>query len=187
MFIIFFILLGIILGYICGGKLSNLLNYPFHGIIFVFLSLAIQLAIFSDIPLFKNMNANVVASLHIASYILLIVFIILNKKNYGIIAIGTGMLLNLLVISVNGGHMPVSIVKLENTSMARHALDITNNASFNNATNLSGHTRLAFLGDIFKLPSFLPLSNVFSIGDILIALGILIYFIKCMKAPKADK
>jgi Family of unknown function (DUF5317) len=32
--------------------------------------------------------------------------------------------------------------------------------------------RLAFLGDMFHLPASWPLSNVFSIGDILIALGI---------------
>ena len=32
--------------------------------------------------------------------------------------------------------------------------------------------RLAFLGDVFSLPASWPLSNVFSVGDILIALGI---------------
>jgi hypothetical protein len=32
-------------------------------------------------------------------------------------------------------------------------------------------TRLAFLGDIFALPESMPMSNVYSIGDIFIAVG----------------
>ena len=32
--------------------------------------------------------------------------------------------------------------------------------------------RLAFLGDVFYIPASWPLSNVFSVGDVLIALGV---------------
>jgi hypothetical protein len=41
---------------------------------------------------------------------------------------------------------------------------------FQNSTALAA-PRLAFLGDVFSLPASWPLSNVFSVGDILIALG----------------
>jgi len=42
---------------------------------------------------------------------------------------------------------------------------------FQNSTSLA-EPRLAFLGDVFSLPASWPLSNVFSVGDVLIALGI---------------
>jgi hypothetical protein len=32
--------------------------------------------------------------------------------------------------------------------------------------------RLAFLGDVFAVPASWPLSNVFSVGDMLIAVGL---------------
>ncbi len=34
------------------------------------------------------------------------------------------------------------------------------------------HPRLAFLGDVFAVPASWPLSNVFSVGDLLIAVGL---------------
>jgi hypothetical protein len=42
---------------------------------------------------------------------------------------------------------------------------------FQNSTALAD-PRLAFLGDVFSLPASWPLSNVFSVGDVLIALGV---------------
>jgi hypothetical protein len=42
---------------------------------------------------------------------------------------------------------------------------------FQNSTALA-EPRLAFLGDVFYLPASWPLSNVFSVGDVLIALGV---------------
>jgi len=33
------------------------------------------------------------------------------------------------------------------------------------------HARLWFLGDVFAIPASWPLANVFSVGDVLIALG----------------
>ena len=41
---------------------------------------------------------------------------------------------------------------------------------FQNSTALA-EPRLAFLGDVFHLPASWPLSNVFSVGDVPIALG----------------
>ena len=34
------------------------------------------------------------------------------------------------------------------------------------------HPRLGFLGDVFAIPAGFPLANVFSIGDVLIVLGV---------------
>jgi hypothetical protein len=34
--------------------------------------------------------------------------------------------------------------------------------------------RLAFLGDVFAIPRGWPLANVFSVGDVLIAVGVVV-------------
>ncbi len=42
---------------------------------------------------------------------------------------------------------------------------------FSNSAIATGATTLGFLGDIFALPRWLPLANIFSIGDVLIGVG----------------
>ena len=42
----------------------------------------------------------------------------------------------------------------------------------NNSELATSGDHLRFLGDVFALPHSLPLANVFSIGDILIAIGL---------------
>ena len=43
--------------------------------------------------------------------------------------------------------------------------------NFRNSTVVP-HSHLSFLGDIFAVPANIPLHNVFSIGDILIVVGV---------------
>ena len=78
--------------------------------------------------------------------------------------VALGAALNLLVISVNGGVMPASPSALAGAGLP------VNEPGFQNSTALA-EPRLAFLGDLFSLPASWPLSNVFSVGDVLIARG----------------
>jgi Family of unknown function (DUF5317) len=77
-----------------------------------------------------------------------------------------GAACNLVVIAANGGVMPASP-----TALAGAGLPV-DEAGFHNSAALAD-PRLAFLGDIFFIPAAWPLSNVFSVGDALIALGII--------------
>jgi hypothetical protein len=83
----------------------------------------------------------------------------------GSIALGFG--LNFLVIARNGGYMPASAEARAFaglTPLAPGQID-------NNSIGMGADTHLPFLSDIFAIPSLLPFANVFSIGDVLIALG----------------
>ena len=81
--------------------------------------------------------------------------------------VALGGLLNFVVIVANGGVMPA-------TSSALAAVGETSESgTFVNSGVLS-HPNLAFLGDTFALPRGMPLNNVFSVGDVLIALGVLL-------------
>jgi hypothetical protein len=83
-------------------------------------------------------------------------------------AFGVG--LNLLVIGANGGYMPRSTAASE--AVGRPIETIADGHRLANVTVLSDATRLPWLGDILPEPDWLPLSNVLSIGDVLLAGGL---------------
>jgi hypothetical protein len=104
---------------------------------------------------------------HVLSYLLVLVFLVRNFALPAMWVIACGGLLNFVVIVANGGVMPA-------TSRALTAIGEKPDAgSFVNSGAIS-HANLAFLGDVFALPRGMPLNNVFSVGDILIALGVLL-------------
>jgi Family of unknown function (DUF5317) len=105
------------------------------------------------------------AALMVAAYPVGAVFLAANWQLPGMPLIAVGAALNLLAISVNGGVMPASP-----TALAGAGLGV-DEPGFQNSTALP-EPRLAFLGDVFHLPASWPLSNVFSVGDILIAVGV---------------
>lgn len=186
MFILYSVIISILAGYLAKGRLKHLAGYTLQCEWLAIGSFLVQLVIFSDIP-FVKFHPNVTVSIHIASYIMLLVFIFLNRKIPGIIFIGAGIFLNFLVITLNGGYMPTFADKLANTSMGRHADAIESGYSVHNSSGITDSTLLPWLGDIFHLPPWLPFSNVFSIGDIIISAGIFIYFLFCMKPAPSDK
>ena len=98
------------------------------------------------------------------SYLFAVGFLFENRKIPGMWLIGLGTSLNLAAILANGGVMPAT----------RHALAVAglpvDVAHFKNSMALAS-PKLSFLGDVFAIPKSLPMSNVFSIGDICIALG----------------
>jgi hypothetical protein len=69
-----------------------------------------------------------------------------------------------VTIAVNGGTLPAS------ADAVRRA-GIPPGAEFLNSAVLS-HPVLPWLGDVFAWPQPLPLANVFSVGDVLIGIGV---------------
>jgi Family of unknown function (DUF5317) len=102
---------------------------------------------------------------HFASYGLAAWFVIANLHVRGLWIIGLGGAANLLAISANGGVMPASPAAARLAGLAADAGRFQNSA-------VVGHARLAFLGDVFAWPHPLPLANVFSVGDVLLVVGI---------------
>jgi hypothetical protein len=81
-----------------------------------------------------------------------------------------GVSLNLLVIGANGGYMPRST---EASVAVGHPIEtIVDGQRLTNVGVLSNATRLPWLGDVLPEPNWLPLSNVLSIGDLLLAGGL---------------
>jgi hypothetical protein len=101
----------------------------------------------------------------VAAYPVGAVFLAANRRVPGMALTALGAALNLLAITANGGVMPASPAALVAAGLP------VDEPGFQNSTAVDD-PRLAFLGDVFAIPASWPLSNVFSVGDVLIGVGL---------------
>ncbi len=146
---------------LAGGRLSRLASVELRAKPVIYGALVLQVMIVSIVPGGDPVLHRV---LHLVSYALAAVFLFANRRTPGFGLVTVGAALNLLAIAANGGVMPAS------RSALRAAGELRPDAAFINSTVLA-HPRLLFLGDVFAIPSGVPLHNVFSVGDVCIALG----------------
>ena len=172
MFLIAAILIGVILGYAFGGRLSNLAALRFRCWWLILVSLAIQLVIF---PLVgpRPLLPYATVPLHYLSYALIFAFLAINYRTFPLLAIGVGATLNLLVIAVNGGYMPSSLTALSQAGHHAAAALLAEKGMQGNVILMSESTRLNPLGDLFWLPAWVPRATAFSVGDVILAIGLL--------------
>jgi len=153
------IAIGLALGVGLGGRPSRLLQLSFRSGWAVALALGVQIVLFSRLG--HSIPGGLARALHLATYGLLAVFVWRNRRIRALLPLGAGMALNGLVITANGGKMPLS------AAAARSAgIDPGPHAN----VSLEAH-RLGFLGDVFALPRGLPLATVVSPGDVLIVVA----------------
>ena len=174
MILLWALVIGLVIGFLRHGNLGNLARLKLNGVWLIFAALLIQVLIF---PLGPNgpIVRSGTAILHFVSYALLIGFIGLNRKRFGILVMGIGLLLNILAISANGGYMPASAAALRHAGMEQTAIALEQELHHGNTVLMSKDTRLNLLGDRFSVPATVPLATAFSIGDILLALGVIIF------------
>jgi hypothetical protein len=163
---------GLGVGYATGGRLGNVQRAHFRCSWLVVAALALQLIAFS--PVGSHLAAGWVIALHLASYGGLITFAAINLRSPGVVVASLGLVCNALVIAVNGGYMPARRAALATAGV------LYSGDSAANSRLADGSTRFAFLGDVFALPKGVPLANVFSIGDVLIAAGLALLIILAM-------
>ncbi|NLP14174.1 MAG: DUF5317 domain-containing protein [Clostridium sp.] len=108
-----------------------------------------------------------------------------NKKYIGLWFIGFGASLNALVMTINGGKMPVSLEAMQKADI-QTLTDMVLSGSDNKHVVLSETTKLGFLADIIYLPGVLGWGiGVLSIGDVIVALGLFIFvFELCISSMK---
>jgi MFS family permease len=165
------VVLAVAIGWALGADLARASAVRLHAAFLVFLALTVQLIIFTRLG--HLVPDGVEVPLHIASYGMLVVFLLLNGRNVGLAVAATGLLSNLVAILANGGRMPVSGTAWEEGG---RGLDSIAPADvYHNTTLAGGHPRLGWLGDVFPLPLGRALGNVVSVGDLLIVFGLAIF------------
>ena len=123
------------------------------------------------------------------SYVLLVAFVILNRRRIGFLVIGAGMLLNFAAIISNGGLMPVSPSNMEKTGMGYKLEELELGDAVPRSKNVlleESDTNLRWLSDRFTWLSDSPFS-VFSVGDIVIAAGLLVVLAELLLLPALQR
>jgi Family of unknown function (DUF5317) len=146
-----------------GGRLSALAEVQVRGGGIAVLALAVQVLI---VTIFPGGDHGLHTALHLATYALLGAFVWVNRRIPGLLVIGAGGALNLVAIAANGGVMPASAAALRRAGLNPDPGQFTNSGAL-------AHPHLLPLGDVFATPAGMPLHNVFSVGDVLIVLGVL--------------
>src|SRR3954447_8040094 len=146
---------------LAGGRLSALADIKLRAPWLAGAAIAIQVVIVSLLP--GSIGA-LGEPLHMASYLLLGAFAWMNRRIAGLPIIAIGGLSNFICITVNGGVMPADPDALRAIGRS------PGSDEFISSTALA-HPKLAFLGDIIATPASWPVSNVYSVGDLLILSG----------------
>jgi hypothetical protein len=175
-FIIYAIPLGILLGLVRGGRLGNLAEMRFEWGWLAIAGLAAQVVLFSE-PV-GALVGQAGPIMYIASSLLVLAVVLRNRRLAGLKLVAAGAISNLVAIVANGGYMPA-----DPGALALAGMDPATGYSNSIVTN---RPLLAPLTDIFALPEWMPLANVFSIGDVLIGAGIVVAIAAGMARPSGD-
>ena len=176
MFILYAIPIGVLGGALLGGRIERLASVRFRLAPLAVAALAIQLVLFS--PLAADLPPDVGRSIYVASTVLVAVVVAANVRLTGVPLVVAGAVCNLAAIVANGGAMPAS-------ASALGAIGAGVRAHTNSV--LADRPALEPLTDIFATPAWLPFANVFSVGDVLIGLGIAVAIAAAMRNRPADQ
>jgi hypothetical protein len=147
-----------------GGRVSRLAELRLRLPGLALAGIAVQFLIVTVAP---GGLAGLHEPLHVLSYALLGAFGWVNRRIAGLPIVLAGGGLNALVILANGGVMPTDPAVADAVANRAAPGEFINSAA-------DGDARLAFLGDVIATPDGLPLQNVYSVGDVIIVLGLLV-------------
>ena len=175
MFILYAIPIGVLIGLVSGGRLDRLSELRLRWVPIMLLGLAVQIALFSD-PV-GSVVRDAGPAIYLASTAAVFIAVLRNLATPGIwlIAIGAGC--NLAAIVANDGSMPADSIALG--SVGGLPPGYTNSI-------IATDPALGPLTDLFVLPAWLPFANVFSIGDVLIGVGVAVTIVLAMRTPGAS-
>jgi len=175
------ILVGIIAGYLRRGRLHHLVELRLRYSWLILVSLVIQLLIF---PLFSGapLLPYGTVPLHLVSYAILVVWLGMNLRVLPIGVLLLGAACNLAAVAANGGYMPASAAALQRSGLVHAAEWLLEGHPVANVVLMTSSTRLNVLGDWLYAPGWIPFSTAFSIGDVLIVVGIVWLIVRGMVA-----
>ena len=177
MLLLYFVVVGLLLGSLAGGHVGRLADVTIRWWGVALAGFAAQLLLFAG-PVASRVGSAGPA-LYVGSTAIVLVALLHNRSLPGFRLIAAGAAINLVVILANGGYMPSSPAAW----MALNGVAALPTADYTNSTLAGSGTALAFLGDIFVLPRPLPFANVFSFGDVLIGLGGAWFIVHAMRRP----
>ena len=143
------------------GDLRKLATLDLRATWLLPVALALQVLVITIAP---GLPRPFTVGVHLVTYLLAAAFLWCNRRATGLLLLAVGAATNGVVIAVNGGTLPASETALRRAGLPTDLPVFTNSAPLESP-------RLAWLGDVFAIPSGIPFANVFSVGDVLILAG----------------
>ena len=162
MFILYGVVAGLVAGLLAGGRIERLADLRIRWAWLAIAGLAAQVVLF--VPTVGDTLGAVAPLVYAGSSAAILAVILANLRVPGLALVAAGAACNVAAILANGGYMPVSAEALA-------SLGWEEPPGYSNSAAVADPA-LAPLTDIFAMPSWLPFANVFSVGDVLIAVGV---------------
>ncbi len=172
---LFALALAFVAAFLRGGRLAQVRSLRLRLGWLVLLSLALQVAVVYAPPLQAGGRYQLPAILIVLSYLMLVAAVAPNLQVPGMKALGIGLLLNFVVIVANGGFMPVSPEVASQLGLLPPGIDVELGARLARSKDIllaPDQTALWVLSDIFSTSLYLPVKTVFSLGDLVSAVGL---------------
>ncbi len=177
------VVLSVIAGLLFKGRFTELRSLEirqdwllFGGLIVRYLPRLLDLKFMSFIP---YSSAQVSPVFFILSYAMMTLGIAFNLRYIEMYPVLAGVLMNCIVVAVNGGYMPVSREIL--TASGFPVSGLINDIIDANHKLTGADTRMRILADIIPLIRYYPVRKIISIGDILMSAGVFVFIFRSMR------
>ena len=176
------VLLGLLLGLRAGGRITNLalvqLRWAWVLFAAVIVRFGTEILLNADVPIVDTLRL----PLLLLGFALLLTGLWANRTYPGLSLAFIGILSNAIVITINGGYMPIWSVALEAAGLTE--ADVTSALHIViDATPEDFLVRALILGDVIPIP--IPIvQNVASLGDVFLTFGLAFFlFASLVRVP----
>src|SRR4051812_21546036 len=180
------IAIGLVLGLVLGGRLSNLADIRLRYLPLLFLAVIVRFgteaALAAGIPIVEQLRI----PLFVGAYGLLLVGLWANRSLPGLGIAFVGILANALAITANGGYMPIWVPSLEFAGFPAEDVRSVFHVLLPPVLDAEFLRRAGPLGDIIPIP-FPLVRNVASIGDLLLSLGLGFFLFAVVLRSQAER
>lgn len=167
------VLLGLVAGWLRGGRTLNIGNLEFKGWVLIVIGFLIQM-----LPMLLGRmswmahNGPVVA---FSTLVVVFFIVVLNFDKRGFWLVAVGAVLNIVTMAFHGLKMPIYLAGLRNAGRVELLDSVTNNAVLN-YVGIETFTQWSdYLGKVIVLPSAYPLAQVITVGDALMSIGLFLF------------
>jgi hypothetical protein len=161
-FILYAVVIGLAIGVLLGGRPLALGEIRIRWWPLILVGFVTQVALFSDQV--SGVIGDAGPPLYVGSTLMVGAAVLRNLTIPGMPIIVAGAVCNMTAILANGGYMPA-------TAEALAAIGKGNPTVYSNSA-LVAEPAFPWLIDRFVLPPWLPFTNVFSIGDVILGVGV---------------
>jgi hypothetical protein len=169
MFVLVVLGVALVSSLLTGGRLRYIENFHLKALLLGVGAFVVQLLIFTSRG--ELLLGALLPGVYVLSLLMLLAFLLVNRRVFGVPILLVGLMLNILVIGANHGRMPADPQALVATGQGSHAEELVRDGTAANVVLMSDQTHLNFLGDYIVLPFLGDMGSAYSAGDLVALAG----------------